>query len=140
MKIKDIDIFTRHYLIAALWSTNDESTPAGGGEPLDANYVLEDIHPDTVTEAYEDCQDFQQSNDALLLVAYQFYRGNGNANHPDAGSAEACAGHDFWLTRNGHGVGFWDRGMGPVGDRLSEAAQAYGSVDLYVGDNGRIYG
>jgi hypothetical protein len=19
------------------------------------------------------------------------------------------AGHDFWLTRNGHGVGFWDR-------------------------------
>lgn len=20
------------------------------------------------------------------------------------------AGHDFWLTRNGHGAGFWDRG------------------------------
>ncbi|HBO9768500.1 hypothetical protein FBPa45_0125 [Pseudomonas phage vB_PaeS_FBPa45] len=28
-------------------------------------------------------------------------------------------GHDLWLTRNGHGAGFWDRGMGRVGERLS---------------------
>lgn len=26
-------------------------------------------------------------------------------------------GPDFWLTRNGHGAGFWDRGR-PEGDRL----------------------
>ena len=25
-------------------------------------------------------------------------------------SAEDLAGHDFWLTRNGHGTGFWDAG------------------------------
>jgi hypothetical protein len=50
------------------------------------------------------------------------------------------AGHDFWLTRNGHGAGFWDRGLGDVGDRLTDAAHVYGSVDLYVGDDGLIYG
>lgn len=49
------------------------------------------------------------------------------------------AGHDFWLTRNGHGAGFWDRGMGKLGDRLADAARAYGSVDLYVGDDKKIY-
>jgi hypothetical protein len=50
------------------------------------------------------------------------------------------AGHDFWLTRNGHGAGFWDRGLGNVGDRLSRAAKVYGSVDVYAGDDGLIYG
>jgi hypothetical protein len=49
------------------------------------------------------------------------------------------AGHDFWLTRNGHGAGFWDRGLGEVGRRLTDACKPYGSAYLYVGDNGMIY-
>lgn len=48
-------------------------------------------------------------------------------------------GHDFWLTRNGHGAGFWDRGLGDLGLQLSDMARAYGSSDLYVGDDGRVY-
>ena len=47
--------------------------------------------------------------------------------------------HDFWLTRNGHGVGFWDRGLGKLGDLLTDAAKTYGSADLYIGDDGLIY-
>ena len=27
----------------------------------------------------------------------------------------AQIGHDLWLTRNGHGAGFWDRGLGAQG-------------------------
>lgn len=34
-------------------------------------------------------------------------------------------GHDFWLTRNGSGVGFWDRGLGDIGDRLTDIAKAF---------------
>lgn len=49
------------------------------------------------------------------------------------------AGHDFVLTRNHHGVGFWDRGYGDKGDRLTEAAHAYGDVSLYKGDDGKLY-
>lgn len=48
-------------------------------------------------------------------------------------------GHDLWLTRNRHGAGFWDRGLGARGDRLTEAAHAMGEVNLYVGDDGKIY-
>ena len=48
-------------------------------------------------------------------------------------------GHDFWLTRNRHGAGFWDRGLGDVGDRLTKAAHAFGESDLYVGDDGNLY-
>lgn len=32
-------------------------------------------------------------------------------------------GHDFWLTRNRHGTGFWDRGT-DVGGDLSELAKS----------------
>lgn len=48
------------------------------------------------------------------------------------------AGHDFWLTRNRHGAGFWDRGLGALGDRLTDAAHAFGEVYLYVNDDGEV--
>lgn len=37
------------------------------------------------------------------------------------------AGHDFVLTRNGHGVGFWDAGANEAGRLLTEGAKAYGT-------------
>jgi len=43
-------------------------------------------------------------------------------------------GHDFALTRNHHGTGFWDRGYGDVGDRLTQAAQAYGEHSVLTDD------
>ena len=46
----------------------------------------------------------------------------------------AKLGHDLWLTRNGHGAGYWDRGLGEIGTELTRAAKALGSQDLYVAD------
>lgn len=40
-------------------------------------------------------------------------------------------GHDFVLTAQGHGAGFWDRGYGALGEDLSKFARTY-SVDVYV--------
>lgn len=36
------------------------------------------------------------------------------------------------LTRNGHGAGFWDRGLGALGTELTNACKPYGGVDLYI--------
>lgn len=41
------------------------------------------------------------------------------------------AGRDLWFTRNGHGVGFWDRGLGDIGDALTTACQ-YDEIDLFA--------
>lgn len=58
-------------------------------------------------------------------------------------------GVDFWLTRNHHGAGFWDRdelnsvvhgSTITLGDCLSTVAQRFGNVDLYLGDDGKVYG
>lgn len=50
------------------------------------------------------------------------------------------AGVDFWLTRNGHGAGFWDGGWPEHSDELTKLSKPYGSVDLYIGDDGLIHG
>lgn len=128
-----MDNFTRHYIIAALWSSTDESTPSGG-EPLDANYTADDIAPESLAKIEADCARFEAENAAALAEAYKLY-----TPHPDAARPECSAGHDFWLTRNGHGAGFWDRGFGDVGDKLSDAARAFGTCDIYVGDDGRLH-
>lgn len=46
------------------------------------------------------------------------------------GMDPASAGQDFYLTRNRHGVGFWDRGLGKAGERLTRAAHAYGEANV----------
>lgn len=53
------------------------------------------------------------------------------------------AGHDFFLTRNGHGAGFWDKliydELASNGcHRLTEISKACGSVDVFV-NRGWIY-
>lgn len=55
---------------------------------------------------------------------------------------DSQAGHDFWLTRQGHGAGFWDRApdvYGEHADILTSAAKSAGQVDAYVGDDGFIH-
>jgi hypothetical protein len=49
------------------------------------------------------------------------------------------AGHDFFLTRNGHGAGFWDRGLGDRGDRLTKSAKSWGEMSTYIGDDELIH-
>jgi hypothetical protein len=43
----------------------------------------------------------------------------------------ARAGHDFWLTRNGHGAGFWDGDWPTYGDLLTKVAHGFGEVDSH---------
>jgi hypothetical protein len=117
-----LDDFTEAYIAAALWSTMDESDEQGG-KPMDENYSLDSLATKTLDVMEADCRRFQQENAEDL-----------NQRTSKQG------GHDFWLTRNGHGAGFWDGGWPKdVGKRLTDAAHAYGEVYLSVGDDGMVY-
>ena len=61
-----MDDFTRAYLEAALWSSDDETNPEQGGEPLDDNYGIDDIEPETLAEMVEDCRQFQETHAELI--------------------------------------------------------------------------
>ncbi len=99
-----------------------------GSIPKDAGYA--DMTEATLTDIMEDCKAFQEYAADLLEMAYQ-----------REDYSEEQAGHDFWLTRNGHGAGFWDRGQlqaEGLGDRLSKRARKQGSVDLFWQD-GKVH-
>jgi hypothetical protein len=83
---------------------------------------------ETLMKVMEDCNDFQENQKNFLEAAYC-----------QNGYNDSDAGHDFWLTRNGHGAGFWDRGLGVTGQLLSEAARIYGGVDWEVGGDGKVH-
>lgn len=118
----ELEKFINGYLTAALWSTTDESTPEGG-EPLDKHYTTDDFSFTALEIARKDCKAFIEANATDL-----------------EGIDPEKAGHDFWLTRNRHGTGFWDRGYENArAHRLTEAAHVYGSLDLWVAEDGLIY-
>ena len=104
------------YVECALWASTDDD-----GENLDI-YSASDIAAESLTEMRVEVEDFCTANAELI-----------------ANLDPEQVGHDFWLTRNGHGAGFWDRGLGEIGTKLTDAAHAYGSSDLYIGDDGSIY-
>jgi len=102
----------------ALWSTTDDND-----RPLDDTKTAADIDPATLDQMVADCAEFRAANKEIL-----------------ARYTDEDAGHDFWLTRNRHGAGFWDGDYAEAdGEALTTAAHAFGEVWPYVGDDGRIY-
>ena len=127
------DAFTQQYIETAFWSSNDESDDSGG-EPLDRNYSASDLTVDTLRAMVADSKKFQTENARMLARAYA--EGKTKAGGYD----ETNAGHDFWLTRNGHGAGFWDRDLPKdVSDALTKAAEKFGTFDLSA-ERGKVYG
>lgn len=121
-----MNVFTAAYIEAALWSSTDDQ-----GDPLDRDYNDDDLAPETLARMEADCREFYVAQGELLTSE--------NCNNAAYG-VDSYAGHDFWLTRNRHGAGFWDGGWRePAAEALSDAAHAYGECNLYVGDDGLIY-
>lgn len=50
-------------------------------------------------------------------------------------------GHNFWLTRNHHGAGFWDSDSGTEAQRkeLTNISHVFRETDVFLGDDGKLY-
>lgn len=97
---------------------------ADGDLPQDAGFL--DLHPDALAEIERDCAAFITKAEKPLADAYE--AGTRVRGCPQ-NYGESDAGRDFWFTRNGHGVGFWDRELGETGDQLSAIAEKFGEVN-----------
>lgn len=118
-------------LAALLWSeTDDDETPFD-----------ETTEPDDVCDVFDlwiAIGAFMLSNPADALTMLTFYGTTHRGIEYDTGE---LFGHDFVLTANGHGVGFWDRGeKSGVADRLTEGCRPFGEISLQRGDDdGKVY-
>ena len=117
---KRFDSFTNAYIQCMLWCETDQTNDQGG-EPLENNYNIDDFVKETLDKIEADCVKFQTDHWDMIC-----------------GDLER-AGHDFWLTRNGHSAGFWDGDWPEYGDKLTVAAKRFRSLDVYVGDDDKLY-
>lgn len=115
MKPSELNEFTRAYVVAALWTSEPEDEVTSGDFEPKGESLVDSVPSYWLAQAIADCDKFQAENEALLEQA----------------GTDSQNGHDFWLTRNRHGAGFWDRGYpDEVGDALTEAAHAFGEAYL----------
>jgi hypothetical protein len=117
-KFKQLDEFERGYIEAMFF------TECHCDNPELENKGFDDLAPEALRRIIDDCAKFHEENFELLMCVSDNLEKDGI---------------DFWLTRNGHGAGFWDRGYGEAGDTLTERAHAFGEINLYAGEDGRLY-
>jgi len=100
--------------------TGEEGQPASDAE----------IHAETLLDIKADCRSFWRRF-GCYIVAIENER-----HHKDYVER---AGHDFWLTRNGHGAGFWDGDWPKCYESLlTDGAKGYGPFEIYEDVRGRI--
>lgn len=120
--VESMDSILNDYLVAALWASTisgaDDSEREGTS--FDEDYTVDDFSPEAVRIAKKVIEDFMSKATPLI----------------EASDVEMeSIGHDLWLTRNGHGAGFWARDYGELGDQLTELAEKYYSVYLFPSES-----
>jgi hypothetical protein len=127
---QDCDSFTKAYVEAIFF------TEAHSDNPELEHATIEQFTMASMAKIKADCRKFQQKvNDAGIdldeacLKVGQY-------------SAEELAGHDFWLTRNHHGAGFWDGDWEDQAEKeLTQISHEFGEISIILDDNDRlVYG
>ena len=109
--MEHLDEFTFAFIECGLWTSED----------LDDS-SFEDIDPEDMGTIILECKEFQKKAGDRIL--------------PDP----RLAGHDFWLTRNGHGAGFWDGDWPePFATELTKLSESFGGCEIYQGDDSNLY-
>lgn len=117
--------FLAGYRGALRWSTSD----IVDGEDVESLEEF-DFHESALVETRANCKAFiRKAGEALPAAALQ------------AGYSWTQAGRDFWFSRAGHGVGFWERdeldAVADIRDYLDELAKEAGEQSPYIGRDGR---
>lgn len=108
----------RGYVEAQLWTTQDmyldNGTTVDDGAMLDERVSFDDVRPEYLERVRCDVLEFVTRHP--LAVRMYLENRRYDAGH---GSVASHFGHDFFLTREGHGTGFWDRDYGAAWDSTS---------------------
>ena len=119
---KKVELFIKEYMVALMFTENDDNFP---GEFYPENCSME-LSQELIDQCRNDCINFCNS-----MVTFGFF------NWDDASEKEITkAAHNFWYSRNGHGVGFWEDDL----EGLQELAESFGEFHVYQGDDQLWYG
>lgn len=91
------------------------------------------VSNDLLSRIQVDWHKFREQAEALGFDAVEH---RATTIDPTEGDEWDYAAHDFILTRNHHGAGFWDGDWhAPWGERLTELAHSFGELESYLDDD-----
>ncbi len=140
----NINLVLKAYFEAALWTVeeqlqeqdNEDFEDMYGSSREDSDiseFVPEidinifNIHDDSKMKAYDDVKKFLDNEEVKVAIF-------------DEEIDEEQLGHDIWLSRNGHGAGFFDHNYYPENEEvLMNMARSLGSSDVYIGGDKKIH-
>ncbi|QAY17429.1 hypothetical protein SEA_IDYN_81 [Gordonia phage IDyn] len=134
--VENLAAMSHGYLLALLWTQQTgDGADLDDRTLLDAGWTVDDVDTATRERVTRELREVVETHP----LAVRMYGAQRRHNAAD-GSVWEHFGHDLLLTRDQHGAGFWDRGLGDLGDYLTAVADGYGEHDeLYpdtVGPNG----
>lgn len=121
---EEINEILKGYLESALWTEEERLNNETHYE--DREFSIEDIDSDSKINAYSDIKKFIEK------------AGTEAINEAITENGLFKLGMDIWLTRNGHGAGFFDYSYENE-EILMKTAKSLGSKYLYIGDDGKLY-
>jgi hypothetical protein len=93
------------------------------GDDAAKSFTIDDFSEETRIKAKEEIEQFMEKAGQYLTNV-----------------TDEMIGHDFWLTRNHHGAGFWDRtGLEENGDTITKICQGFRELHVIVGDDDKLY-
>lgn len=117
-----LDSFVKGYVEAMFFTEPPMDSP---DEDTAKEWSFDDLSHEALEACVIDCDNFRADPAIRRLTNID----------------KAQAGHDFWLTRNRHGAGFWDGDWDKVDpDRLlDKRAKLFSEVRLERGDDGQLH-
>jgi len=115
------------YLTVSGFTANDDSENGDG---------LWNYSGEFTTDVWDEIKDVVHDQGLMKAIQSCMWFLNDCREDPEVWPVVSCnleqAGNDFSYTRNGHGVGFWDRDKvwGDLGDKLTEMCKPYGEQNM----------
>lgn len=108
-------------------------------QPLDSNYTIQDFDEDSLNRLYIKFEKFKERAITLISEKNQEECGDLEDFHLQIYPHDPVE-HDFILTANRHGAGFWDGDWSAVvSEILTAAAHSAGEINVYIGDDKQLY-
>ena len=125
-----INEFVSGYMVAILWAERDLNREDENDDATlsDDGYTPEDFTDETRDALRADAVAWYWRNRRTLRAAYD----------EQSDYTPERAGHDYYFTQAGHGVGFWDRGLDDIGRALTDACRPHREFNLFTNDAGRV--
>jgi hypothetical protein len=127
----DFPTFFEAYLVAALWSSTitegaEDDPGEREGDPFDKHFSTSDF----TDEALETMRAHAFSFWCRMWYYIDHEKAPVSSYTEPRNATQA--GHDFWLTQNGHGAGFWDGDWPTYGEQFTKLSKCYPEINLYV--------